>query len=196
MKINAARVKALVLAALAALAGWAAGNPDAVATLPSWARAVIGFAGAIYATAFVSSTEVKTGDPKGVAGMKDAIGGPMALLLVVGLALALPACPAGCPNPPPISKVAHCSSQAVQDHAIDLLPKVNSCLVQRDYASCLDGLAQALGSTGWELVACVVTKQGDEFSYAAAKNPHDSVSAEAATNAHAYVKASGVTIEE
>lgn len=187
MKINAARIKALVLAALAALAGWAAGNPDVVATLPAWARAALGFVGAIYATAFVSSTEVKSGDPKGIAGMKVELGGPTALLLIVGLALALPACPAGCPNPPPVSKVAHCAVDAAGPYVIDLTPKINGCLAQMDFSPCLNALEGYAPGVTIATIACLVRESGAEFGAQAQMNPADSVSATNAKHADVYV---------
>lgn len=192
MKINSARIKAAILAVLAMLAGM---HGDSITALPSWLKGLIGVAGVLYGVLGISSTEAKTGVNKdGPASSAPPTG---ALVMACSLALGLAACPAGCPNPPPVvQKVAHCSVDAVKDHGFQLLPLVNGCLQgDENITDCLLSLVKPAVGITEDVIACVVHDQANDYAAAASENPSDKISARACDRGQQFLTERGWTVQ-
>lgn len=116
---------------------------------------------------------------------------------IIILALFLCACPKPGPEPgyPPVTPggVISCAVTAVQQHAPEVLPKVNECLIMKVGAvNCLIGLIQpAIGIT-LDVIACVTAHEGDAAGAAAALNPRDSIDVLRHKNAEEFIQSQNI----
>jgi hypothetical protein len=188
MKLNAARIKALLAAALAFVASDLSAHPEVVGLMPKWAGAVVSAFLTLYAARNISSTAFKTGG-------SGATVPPANVLVLLAIALALPACPAGCPTTPTDvgAKIAHCGKQDVAN-AITFMPEVNACLMNSasvsDALVCLGGIAAKIGE---ETVVCLVSQSGSEYGDAFKRTGNQDF-ARAQTNADGYLHDRGWTV--
>lgn len=104
----------------------------------------------------------------------------------------------GCHLPKPGSPTDHairCGIDAIQSHAIEAVPCVNTCLADtHDVFACLAACAVPAAGITSDVIACVTRDQGAEFAAAASLNPDDVRSFRAADRAHAYLQ--GVKFED
>ncbi len=105
-------------------------------------------------------------------------------LLPLAFCLSL-ACPR--PLPPPVQKVIDCSGPAIRDRGLPLIPKVNACLLDPTFMSCLIALITPVAGITEDIVACVVRSSGSSFAANAQVNPSDAVSKQNAERARAFL---------
>lgn len=105
--------------------------------------------------------------------------------IILGVLLLLGAC--RMPPDSTASKIIRCGTQAVKDNFFQALPSVNGCLASPGYESCLFGLINPVAGITEDVVACVLRDQGQKFAAAAAANPTDTHSAQAATRARTFM---------
>lgn len=98
----------------------------------------------------------------------------------------------GCKMPQPGTvgrKLIDCGTEAVKKNAIGIIPEVNSCLTGDSAKDCLLGLVNPAVGITYDVVACVVRRQGAEFAASEQINPLDVRSKVAAGNAHEFIAA-------
>ncbi len=109
-----------------------------------------------------------------------------AVLVASGLLLvAVSACPR--PLPPPLQTAIDCGGQAIKDRGLPLIPKVNTCLLDPSFMSCLISLIQPVAGITEEIVACVVRSSGSSFASNAQANPNDEISKQNAERARMFI---------
>jgi hypothetical protein len=106
---------------------------------------------------------------------------------------------AGCPQPMPgpgHPGIIDCSTQAVRDFGIPLIPKINDCLVGvGGWTGCLIGLINPAVGITEDVIACVVKSSGKQFGEAADANKADTVSSAAASHAKMFLSEKGYTFK-
>jgi hypothetical protein len=115
-------------------------------------------------------------------------------IAVMFLAGALAGCPQPMPGPgsPGPSPLIDCSIASVRDHALVLIPRVNDCLTNRgDWKGCLIGLINPGAGIVEDVLACATKSSGTTFASSADANARDTVSAEGAARAEAFMKERG-----
>lgn len=121
-----------------------------------------------------------------------------ALLLAALTALFyVPACTQPQPGQPTAGppSVVSCGTQAVTNHATDVLPGVNACLAgQGGVMDCLAKLVQPAAGIIWDTVLCVTRHEGSASDHASKVNPGDVVDRRKADRAREALQ--GVRFED
>ncbi len=97
-----------------------------------------------------------------------------------------------CRLPPPGTtgrKLIDCATDAVKQNGIGLIAPVNTCLTGGDVQSCLLGLINPAAGITYDVLACVVRREGAEFAAAEAINANDTRSRRGATSARQWIAA-------
>ena len=113
----------------------------------------------------------------------------VALILLSVTAVGCPSCPEPKPGEPGIFD---CASQAVQDHAISILPKVNDCLTGGSVTMCLISLISPVAGITEDVLSCVVRSAGSRF----AMNADDDFERQASSNATAFLCERGAQFKD
>jgi hypothetical protein len=112
-------------------------------------------------------------------------------LALLAMWMALP----GCPKPigePGHPGIVDCTVQAVRDHGLALIPRVNDCLVaSASWEACLISLIAPAAGITEDVLACVVQSSGRSAAASVEANPKDSLSAIAAERARNFVRTRG-----
>ena len=121
---------------------------------------------------------------------------PAALRLT--LLAACMALPAGCPKPTPgpgspgSSGIVVCTTEAIRDNALALIPRVNDCLTApSNWEACLIGLINPVANITEDVLACTVQTEARRASAAVEANPKDDMSGITAERARGFIKSRG-----
>lgn len=106
-----------------------------------------------------------------------------AILAFVALTISISGCPSSCKPKPGEPGIFDCASQAVRDHAISILPKVNDCLTGGSVTMCLISLISPVAGITEDVLSCVVRSAGSRF----AMNADDDFERQASSNATAFL---------
>lgn len=116
----------------------------------------------------------------------------LALLAVVALTISISGCPSSCETKPGEPGIFDCASQAVQDHAISILPNVNDCLTGGSVTMCLISLISPVAGITQDVLSCVVRSAGSRF----AMNADDDFERQASSNATAFLCERGAQFKD
>ncbi len=94
-------------------------------------------------------------------------------------------------------KVIRCGIEAVQQNWPKAIGPVNTCLAGTDdVTACLLALISPVAGITHDVIACVVRKEGSEFTHAARANPWDTRSARSADRAREFLTKQGYQFAE